>query len=100
MLFYSWTGYSAALRVFWEMQGHTLAFSEKEVQFITDRDVKKAREENPAQALLFPLGLPSASFSSFSITCFESVYMASELIQESTFVYMTLLFAWFRRQLG
>lgn len=59
------------------MQGHSLAFSEKEVELITDRDVKRAREENPAQAVLFSLGLLSASFSSFSITSFESVYMGS-----------------------
>lgn len=58
------------------MQGHTLAFSEEEVQFITDKGVKRAREENPAQALLFPLELPS-TFLSFSIICFESVDMGT-----------------------
>lgn len=67
--------------------------NEKEVHFITDRDVKMAREENSAQVLLLPLGPPSAPFSSFSITWFESIYTGSELIQERTFVYVTLLFA-------
>lgn len=56
------------------MQGHTLGSSEKEVHFITDRDVKRAREENSAQVLLLPPGLLSASFSSFSITWFESLF--------------------------
>lgn len=71
------------------MQGHVLAFSGKEIHSITERDVKRTRGENPAQALLFPLGLSSASFSFFSMkkSCSESVYMGSELVQESTSAY-------------
>lgn len=74
MLLYSQTDYSAALNMFWEMQGRTLGSNGKEVHFITDRDVKRAGEEDSAQVLLLPLGLPSASLSSLSITWFESAF--------------------------
>jgi len=57
--------------MFSEMQGRMLGSSEKEVPFVTDRDVKRAREDNSAHVLLLPLGLPSASFS---ITWFESLF--------------------------
>lgn len=54
MLLYARTDYLVALNMFWEMQGHVVGSNEKEVHFVTDRDVKRAREENSAQVLLCP----------------------------------------------